>query len=85
VALIGAVLIPTLEARRVRSSSRHCGSLTMAGQSIRAVSTKGENAAVLSDQMQRSITGMRIIKAFGMEAHEERGFVQNSLICSATI
>ena len=33
----------------------------------------------LSDQLQQSITGMRIIKAFGMESHEEKGFQQDSM------
>ncbi|MDR0842586.1 MAG: ABC transporter ATP-binding protein/permease [Acidobacteriota bacterium] len=57
------------------------GLLTMTmGKSIRAVSTKWrEDAAVLNDHLQQSITGMRIIKAFGMESHEEGTFVQKSL------
>ena len=56
------------------------GLLTMTmGKRIRAVSARGrESAAVLSDQLQQSITGMRVIKAFGMEAHEEKGFVARS-------
>lgn len=56
------------------------GLLTMVmGKRIRSVSIKGrEDAAVLNDQMQQAITGIRIIKAFGMEAHEDRGFLQNS-------
>jgi subfamily B ATP-binding cassette protein MsbA len=50
------------------------------GKRIRAVSLKGrEDTATLSDQLQQSITGMRIIKAFGMEAHEEDGYRKNSL------
>jgi ATP-binding cassette, subfamily B, bacterial MsbA len=45
------------------------------GKRIRHVSLRGrEDAAVLSDQLQQSITGMRIIKAFGMEAHEQQRF-----------
>jgi ATP-binding cassette, subfamily B, bacterial MsbA len=49
------------------------------GKRIRRVSLRGrEDAANLSDQLQQSITGMRIIKAFGMEAHEEDGFRKNS-------
>lgn len=45
------------------------------GKSIRHVSRKGrEDAANLNDHLQQSITGMRIIKAFGMERHEEEGF-----------
>jgi ATP-binding cassette, subfamily B, bacterial MsbA len=57
------------------------GLLTMVlGKRIRAVSIKGrEDAAVLNDHMQQAITGIRIIKAFGMEAHEDRCFFQNSL------
>ena len=49
------------------------------GKRIRRVSLRGrEDAANLSDQLQQSITGMRIIKAFGMEAHEEDRFRKNS-------
>ena len=57
------------------------GVLTMTmGKRIRSVSLKWrEDAAVLNDHMQQSITGMRIIKAFGMEAHEESSFTQKSL------
>jgi subfamily B ATP-binding cassette protein MsbA len=45
------------------------------GKSIRHVSIKGrEDTANLNDQLQQSITGMRIIKAFGMERHEEKSF-----------
>ena len=53
--------------------------LTM-GKRIRAVSLKSrEDTATLNDQLQQSITGMRIIKAFGMEAHEERNFFASAL------
>jgi len=57
------------------------GVLTMTmGKCIRSVSLKWrEDAAVLNDHMQQSITGMRIIKAFGMEKHEENTFTQKSL------
>jgi ATP-binding cassette, subfamily B, bacterial MsbA len=57
------------------------GLLTMVmGKRIRAVSVRGrEDAAILNDQMQQSITGIRIIKAFGMEEHEESRFVQSSM------
>ncbi len=49
------------------------------GRRIRRVSLRGrEDAANLNDQLQQSITGMRIIKAFGMEAHEEERFRKNS-------
>ncbi len=49
------------------------------GKRIRRVSLRGrEDAATLNDQLQQSITGMRIIKAFGMEAHEEDRFRHNS-------
>ncbi len=45
------------------------------GKSIRRVSLKGrEDIANLNDHLQQSITGMRIIKAFAMESHEEKGF-----------
>jgi subfamily B ATP-binding cassette protein MsbA len=50
------------------------------GKRIRAVSVRGrEDAATLNDQLQQSITGMRIIKAFGMEAHEGQRFLKNSV------
>ena len=53
--------------------------LTM-GKRIRAVSVKGrEDTATLNDQLQQSITGMRIIKAFGMEAHEGERFRTSSV------
>ncbi len=49
------------------------------GKRIRNVSWKGrEDAAGLNDQLQQSITGMRIIKAFGMEQHEQQRFQKNS-------
>ncbi|MBN1569608.1 MAG: ABC transporter ATP-binding protein [Acidobacteria bacterium] len=45
------------------------------GKSIRHVSIRGrEDTANLNDQLQQSLTGMRIIKAFGMEQHEEKSF-----------
>ena len=45
------------------------------GRRIRQVSLKGrQDAADLNDRLQQSITGMRIIKAFGMEPHEESSF-----------
>jgi subfamily B ATP-binding cassette protein MsbA len=48
--------------------------LTMGGR-IRRVSLKSrEEVAGLSDQLQQSITGMRVVKAFGMEQHESRKF-----------
>jgi subfamily B ATP-binding cassette protein MsbA len=48
--------------------------LTM-GRSIRRVSLRSrEHIANLHDQLQQSITGMRVVKAFGMEPHEERRF-----------
>jgi ATP-binding cassette, subfamily B, bacterial MsbA len=50
------------------------------GKRIRSVSVKGrEDTATLSDQLQQSITGMRIIKAFGMEKHEEASFRKNAI------
>jgi ATP-binding cassette, subfamily B, bacterial MsbA len=50
------------------------------GKRIRSVSLRGrEDAATLNDQLQQSITGMRIIKAFGMEAHEGQRFLKNSV------
>jgi subfamily B ATP-binding cassette protein MsbA len=54
--------------------------LTLAmGKRIRRVSLKGrEDAATLNDQLQQSITGMRIIKAFGMEPHEQRRFLKTA-------
>jgi subfamily B ATP-binding cassette protein MsbA len=55
--------------------------LTMVmGRRIRSFSTRGrENTADLSDQLQQSITGMRIIKAFCMESHEEKAFEKSSM------
>lgn len=53
--------------------------LTM-GKRVRRVSLRSrEDTATLNDQLQQSITGMRIIKAFGMEGHEETRFRANSL------
>jgi ATP-binding cassette, subfamily B, bacterial MsbA len=50
------------------------------GKSIRRVSLRGrENVASLHDQLQQSLTGMRIVKAFGMERHEERLFQRSTL------
>jgi len=49
------------------------------GKRVRSVSWKGrEDAANLNDQLQQSITGMRIIKAFGMEQHEQNRFQKSS-------
>jgi ATP-binding cassette, subfamily B, bacterial MsbA len=48
--------------------------LTM-GKRIRRVSLRSrENIATMNDLVQQSITGMRIVKAFGMEKHEEARF-----------
>ncbi|MDM7994952.1 MAG: ABC transporter ATP-binding protein [Acidobacteriota bacterium] len=50
------------------------------GRNIRRVSLRGrEDVANLNDHLQQSITGMRIIKAFGMESHEEQGFNRTAL------
>jgi ATP-binding cassette, subfamily B, bacterial MsbA len=50
------------------------------GKRIRSVSMKGrEDTATLSDQLQQSITGMRIIKAFGMEKHEEESYRKRAM------
>ena len=50
------------------------------GRRIRKVSLKSrQDTATLSDQLQQSLTGMRIIKAFGMETHESGGFKRNTL------
>ncbi len=52
--------------------------LTM-GRGIRRVSLRSrENVATLHDQLQQSITGVRIVKAFGMEAHESARFQKSS-------
>ncbi|MBZ5496853.1 MAG: ABC transporter ATP-binding protein/permease [Acidobacteriia bacterium] len=50
--------------------------LTMAmGKRIRQASLHSrENVASLSDLLQQSLTGMRILKAFGMEEHEQNRF-----------
>lgn len=48
--------------------------LTM-GRRIRKASLRSrENVATLSDLLQQSLTGMRIVKAFGMERHERERF-----------
>jgi ATP-binding cassette, subfamily B, bacterial MsbA len=48
--------------------------LTM-GKRIRRVSLRSrENIATMNDLVQQSLTGMRIVKAFGMEKHEEERF-----------
>ena len=51
-------------------------SLTLGmGKRVRHVSVRSrEDTANLNDHLQQSISGIRIIKAFGMESHEERGF-----------
>jgi len=50
------------------------------GRRIRRVSLKGrEDAANLNDQLQQTITGIRIIKAFAMERHERERFFKSSL------
>jgi ATP-binding cassette, subfamily B, bacterial MsbA len=52
--------------------------LTM-GKRIRLVTVKSrEDVANLSDQLQQSITGMRILKAFGMEKYEEAHFAKGA-------
>jgi subfamily B ATP-binding cassette protein MsbA len=49
-------------------------SLTM-GRRVRRASWKGrEQVAGLADLLQQTISGIRIVKAFGMEQHEERRF-----------
>jgi subfamily B ATP-binding cassette protein MsbA len=49
------------------------------GKRIRRVSLRGrQDAANLNDRLQQSITGMRIIKAFSMEQHEESGFYKTA-------
>jgi ATP-binding cassette, subfamily B, bacterial MsbA len=49
------------------------------GKRIRRISLRGrEDAATLNDQLQQSITGIRIIKAFGMEPHEKNNFQKNA-------
>jgi ATP-binding cassette, subfamily B, bacterial MsbA len=49
------------------------------GRRIRRVSLRGrEDAATLNDQLQQSITGVRIIKAFGMESHEKSSYRKNA-------
>ncbi len=45
------------------------------GKRIRQATLKSrESVASLSDLLQQSLTGMRILKAFGMEVHEEKRF-----------
>ncbi len=45
------------------------------GRQIRKASLRSrENIATLSDLLQQSLTGMRIVKAFGMEGHEQGRF-----------
>ncbi len=52
--------------------------LTM-GRRIRRVSLKSrENVATLHDQLQQSLTGMRVVKAFGMEQHEGSRFQKSN-------
>ena len=48
--------------------------LTM-GKRIRRASLRSrESVAALSDHLQQSLSGVRIVKAFGMESHERRRF-----------
>ena len=52
--------------------------LTM-GRRIRRVSLRSrESVAGLNDSLQQAITGMRVIKAFGTEAHEQNRFHQSA-------
>jgi subfamily B ATP-binding cassette protein MsbA len=53
--------------------------LTMGRRIRRASLTSRESVASLSDLLQQSISGMRIVKAFGMEPHEESRFQKSSL------
>jgi subfamily B ATP-binding cassette protein MsbA len=48
--------------------------LTMGRRIRKASLSSRENIATLSDLLQQSLTGMRIVKAFGMEAHERERF-----------
>jgi ATP-binding cassette, subfamily B, bacterial MsbA len=51
------------------------GMTMLMGRRIRQASLHSrENIASLSDLLQQSLTGMRILKAFGMEAHEQERF-----------
>lgn len=51
------------------------GMTVVMGRRIRQASLHSrENVASLSDLLQQSLTGMRILKAFGMEAHEQNRF-----------
>ncbi|MBN2241979.1 MAG: ABC transporter ATP-binding protein [Acidobacteria bacterium] len=50
------------------------------GKRSRIASLKGrQDTATLNDQLQQSLTGMRIIKAFGMESHESRHYKKTTL------
>ncbi|MBN2321608.1 MAG: ABC transporter ATP-binding protein [Acidobacteria bacterium] len=50
------------------------------GKLSRKASLKGrQDTATLNDQLQQTLTGMRIIKAFGMETHECRHYKKNTL------
>ncbi|MGA2264652.1 MAG: ABC transporter ATP-binding protein, partial [Acidobacteriota bacterium] len=53
-----ALILTILMGNRIRQASLH----------------SRENVASLSDLLQQSLTGMRILKAFGMEAHEQTRF-----------
>lgn len=53
-----ALILTAFMGRRIRQASLH----------------SRENIASLSDLLQQSLTGMRILKAFGMEAHEQNRF-----------
>ena len=82
VALIGYVLILDWKlALLALLIAPLAGLLTMTmGKRIRSVGLRcREDAAVLNDHLQQSITGMRIIKAFGMEQHEENSFIRKSV------
>ncbi len=51
------------------------------GRRIRRVSLKGRrDAATLNDELQQSITGIRIIKAFGMEQYERSQFRKSAFM-----
>jgi subfamily B ATP-binding cassette protein MsbA len=53
--------------------------LTM-GKRIRRASLRSrESVASLSDHLQQSISGMRIVKAFRMEPHEEKGYRKSAM------
>jgi ATP-binding cassette, subfamily B, bacterial MsbA len=56
------------------------GATLSMGQRIRRVSLKSrEDIANLNDQLQQSITGVRIIKAFGTEGREKERFQKSAL------